>query len=88
MFHDDRVLRDAAVAVWIGSDQPVPVTVGHGWHAIGLPLLVTKTDGQIVHEIAGRPARDVFEEHIRQGDTRRARRGPAAAATTRRTRSG
>ena len=55
--------------MWIGSDQPVPVTVGHGWHPIGLPLLVTKTDGQIVHEIAGRPARDVFEEHIRQGNT-------------------
>ena len=39
------------------------------WHAIGLPLLVTSVEGQIVREIAGRPARDVFEEHIRQGDT-------------------
>jgi hypothetical protein len=68
VFFDDRVLADAAVAVWIGSDQPIPVTVGHGWHPIGLPLLVTKTEGQIVHEIAGRPARDVFEEHIRLGD--------------------
>jgi hypothetical protein len=66
VFHDDRILSDAAVAVWISSDQPVPVTVGHGWHPIGLPLLVTKVDGQIVHEIAGRPALDVFEEHIRQ----------------------
>jgi len=66
VFHDDRILSDAAVAVWIGSDHPVPVTVGHGWHPIGLPLLVTKVDGQIVHEIAGRPALDVFEEHIRQ----------------------
>jgi hypothetical protein len=68
VFHNDRVLTDSAVAVWIGSDQPTPVNVGHGWQAIGLPLLVTKTDGQIVHEIAGRPARDVFEEHIREGD--------------------
>ena len=68
VFHDDEVLSDAAVAVWIGSDEPLPVTVGHGWHAIGLPLLVTKAEGQIVHEIAGRPARDVFEEHIRMGN--------------------
>jgi hypothetical protein len=68
VFRDGEVLRDAAVAVWIGADHPMPVTVGHGWHALGLPLLVTKTDGQIVHEIAGRPARDVFEEHIRTGD--------------------
>ncbi len=68
VFHNDQVLSDAAVAVWIGSDEPVPITVGHGWHPIGLPLLITKTDGQIVHEIAGRPARDVYEEHIRQGN--------------------
>jgi len=69
VFFDGSVRSDAAVAVWIGSVTPVPVTVGHGWHAIGLPLLVTKTDGQIVHEIAGRPAREVFEDHIRQGNT-------------------
>lgn len=64
VFHDDRVLTDAAVAVWIDSARPVPVTVGHGWHPISLPLLVTKVDGLVVHEIAGRPARSVFEEHI------------------------
>ena len=68
VFHDGRVLGDAAVAVWIGSDHPLRVTVGHGWHAVGLPLLVTKTDGQIVYEIAGRPAREVFDEHIRLSD--------------------
>jgi hypothetical protein len=68
VFHDDRVLSDAAVAVWIGSDHPLRVTVGHGWHAIGLPLLVTKTNGQIVSEIADRPAREVFDEHIRRSD--------------------
>jgi hypothetical protein len=68
VFHDDQILTDTAVAVWIGSQRPIPVTVGHGWHPIGLPLLVTKVDGQVVHELAGRPARDVFEEHIRTGD--------------------
>jgi hypothetical protein len=68
VFHDDQILTNTAVGVWIGSEQPVPVTVGHGWHPVGLPLLVTKVDGQVVHEIAGRPARDVFEEHIRTGN--------------------
>lgn len=69
VFYGGRAMKDAAVAVWIGSEHPMPVTVGHGWHAIGLPLLVTKTEGQVVHEIAGRPARDVFEENIRLGNT-------------------
>jgi hypothetical protein len=69
VFLNGAACNDAAVAVWIASDQPLLVTVGHGWHAMGLPLLVTKVDGQIVHEIAGRPAREVFEQYIRQGDT-------------------
>ena len=56
-------------SVWIGSDRPIPVTIGHGWHSIGLPLLVTKTDGLVVEEIAGRPAREVFDENIRHGNT-------------------
>jgi hypothetical protein len=30
-------------------------------------MLVTKVNGQVVHEIAGRPARDVFEEYFRSG---------------------
>lgn len=67
VLHDDSVATDAAAAVWIGSDRRVPVAVEHGWHAISLPMLVTKVDGQVVHEIAGRPARDVFEEYFRNG---------------------
>jgi hypothetical protein len=74
VFHDDQVMSDTAVAVWIGSHRPVPVTVGHGWHPIGLPLLVTNVDGLVVRELAGRPAREVFEEHIRTGDIEEAER--------------
>jgi hypothetical protein len=67
VFCGDRVLTDAAVAVWINSDQPLRVVMGHGWRPVGLPLLVTRVDGAVVHEIAGRPARDVYEEHLRHG---------------------
>jgi hypothetical protein len=61
---DDSVLPDSAVAVWIDSEHPLPVTIGHGWHPVGQPMLVTRSDGQIVYEISGRPAREVFEEQI------------------------
>src|SRR5262245_50475844 len=33
VLYNDRVLTDTAVAVWIASDHPLPVKVGHGWHA-------------------------------------------------------
>jgi len=65
VFHGDRVLTDAAVAVWLGSDHPVSVVCRHGWRPMGLPMLVTRVDGPVVHEIAGRPAREVFEENFR-----------------------
>jgi hypothetical protein len=67
VFCGDRVLTDAVVAVWINSEQPLNVVTGHGWRPVGLPLLVTRVEGPVVHEIAGRPAREVYEEHLRYG---------------------
>lgn len=64
VFHGGRVLTDAAVGVWIASPWPLTVTSGHGWTPVSLPLLVTKVDGPVVHEIAGRPAEAVFREHF------------------------
>ncbi len=63
VFHDDAILADGAVAVWIGADRPLRVAVGHGWEALGLPQLITGVDGHVVTEIAGRPALDVIREH-------------------------
>ncbi|WP_199510090.1 FIST signal transduction protein [Nucisporomicrobium flavum] len=64
VFFGDRALRDAAVAVWIGSDRPLRVVAGHGWQPQTLPMLVTKVDGMAVEEIDGRPAADVFNEAV------------------------
>jgi hypothetical protein len=68
VFHDDEVLRDGAVAVWIDSERPVTVACAHGWRSSGLPLLVTKVDGPLVHELGGRPAQEVYRENFRQPD--------------------
>jgi hypothetical protein len=62
VFHDDRVLQDAAVAVWIGSETPLKPSAKHGYTSASLPLLVTRVDGLDVQEIAGRPARDVYQD--------------------------
>jgi hypothetical protein len=75
VLHDDRVLRDAAVAVWIDSEHPITVASAHGWRSSGLPLLVTKVDGTLVHELGGRPADDVYREHFRQPDLANEGRG-------------
>lgn len=68
VFHDSRVLTDGAVAVWISSPWPLTVSSGHGWQPVSLPLLVTKVDGPVVHELDGRSAVEVFREHFRHDE--------------------
>jgi hypothetical protein len=64
VFHDGEVLSDAAAAVWIDSPHRLEVVVAHGWRPVSLPMLVTRVEGTVVHEIGGRPALDVFQEHF------------------------
>ncbi|BCJ49837.1 hypothetical protein Asp14428_13120 [Actinoplanes sp. NBRC 14428] len=64
VFHGGDVVANGAVAVWIGAEQPLRVVSGHGWRAQGLPMLVTRVEGQVVHEIDGRPAAEVYRETI------------------------
>ncbi|MDQ1293851.1 MAG: hypothetical protein QG608_1732 [Actinomycetota bacterium] len=64
VLHGDRVLRDAAVAVWIDSPVIPQVAHGHGWEPTGLPLQVTHVEGTLVRELGGRPAMEVFRERL------------------------
>jgi hypothetical protein len=59
-FGDDRVLSNGIVAVWINSARPMAVSVDHGWRPKGKPMLVTRAEGTIVHELDGTPALDAY----------------------------
>ncbi|BCB82348.1 FIST signal transduction protein [Phytohabitans flavus] len=74
VFHDGEVLTDAAVGVWIDSPHRLDVAIAHGWRPVSLPLLVTRVDGTVVHEIGGRPALDAFREHFPRGEVEAALR--------------
>jgi hypothetical protein len=75
VFHGDQVIEDGAVGVWIGSDHPLKVVAQHGWEPCSLPLLVTKVEGQVVHELGGRPAMDVYEKDFREDPEHRVPEG-------------
>jgi hypothetical protein len=64
VFHDDKVVEHGAVAVWIASEHPIPIVTRHGWHPIGVPMLVTRAEGTTLLEIAGRPAAVAYEEQL------------------------
>ena len=73
--HDDQVLSDSVVAAAIASDAPLGIGVRHGWRRVGDPMLVTKSEGNRVEEIDGRPALDVYFERLEVPEP--ARRDPA-----------
>jgi hypothetical protein len=65
-FGDGRVLANGIVAVWINSVRPMGVSVDHGWRPAGKPMLVTRAEGTVVHELDGTPALEAYLEE--QGD--------------------
>lgn len=64
VFHNDKVVEEGAVALWIASERPLPIVTRHGWEPIGIPMLVTRAEGTEIIEIGGRPAAVVYEEQL------------------------
>ena len=64
VFHDDTIVEEGAVLVWIASEHPLKVTTKHGWEPIGVPLIVTRAAGIEVAELGGRPAAQAYEEQL------------------------
>jgi hypothetical protein len=62
-YADSAVFTDGAVAVLIDGLIPV-AELTHGAEAIGLSLRATRTDGNAVLELNGRPALDVWCEQL------------------------
>ncbi len=56
---------DAVVIAQIFSKTPLGLGVCHGHRPLSTPLRVTKASGNVVHEIEGQPAWDVWRERTR-----------------------
>ncbi|HEX5557981.1 MAG TPA: FIST N-terminal domain-containing protein [Gaiellales bacterium] len=51
-----RVMRHGAIAVTVDGDVRLRVLVSQGCAAVGPEMVITSADGNIIHELAGRPA--------------------------------
>lgn len=60
-----KAASDAAVIALIFSRTPLGVGVSHGHVPLSAPLKVTRAAGNVVSEIGGRPAWDVWREKTR-----------------------
>jgi small ligand-binding sensory domain FIST len=61
---DDVLTRVGAVGVLLDADIDIVTVVSQGCRPIGQPLVVTKADGPVLQELAGRPAIDRLREAI------------------------
>ncbi|GIE77281.1 hypothetical protein Aph02nite_32310 [Actinoplanes philippinensis] len=59
-FADGKLMSNSLVAIWINSPHPLGIGVAHGWHPIGDPMTVTRTEGNVIHELDGRPAAEAY----------------------------
>jgi len=60
---DGRTVTEGAVGTFLtGAEVDVATVVSQGCRPIGQPLVATRTEGNVVYELAGRPALDRLQE--------------------------
>jgi len=57
---------DAAAALHLFGAQAWGVGIGHGLEPASEAMVVTRADGNVVYELDGRPAFEVYRQHARQ----------------------
>jgi small ligand-binding sensory domain FIST len=75
---DDMIVTSGAVGAILGPEIKVSTVVSQGCRPIGTPLVVTRSEGQFVHELAGEPPLQRLLEqakHLPEGDIALINRG-------------
>lgn len=60
-----EVATDAVVTAMLYTTRPLGVGVSHGHRPLSPKLTVTRADGNVIREVDGRPAWEVWVEHTR-----------------------
>ncbi len=75
LLHNDTVIASGILIIWIAAPYPLQVTVSHGWTPVGLPCLVTHSEGTAILEIEGRDPLEVLARYLPDGGADRHIRG-------------
>jgi small ligand-binding sensory domain FIST len=65
LFLDDRVLTGGCVGVHLPDDSVIQLLVSQGCRPVGSPYTVTKAEGNLVHELGGRPPLSLLQHLAR-----------------------
>jgi hypothetical protein len=61
-YSNDQVLSGAAVAVALGGDVTMEGAISMGCSPVGVEMVVTRADGNVLLELDGRPALEVWQQ--------------------------
>lgn len=59
---DDKVLSGSVVGVGLFGDFKFGIGVKHGWIPLGTPRTVTKSESNILYELDGKPAIEIYDD--------------------------
>ena len=63
-YHNDKVLTNSIVSVAFEGDFPFATGVSSGWTPVGMAKEVTKSIDNVVYELDGQPALDVYKKFL------------------------
>jgi small ligand-binding sensory domain FIST len=62
---DGEIVSDGAVGAVLGPDADIAAVVSQGCRPVGDPFVITKAEGNIVYELAGKPALERLQDVAR-----------------------
>lgn len=80
-YYRDRVFSDSVVGILLGGDISVGTGIRHGWCAIGKAHKVNKASGNIIQEIDGKAAFDIYQDYFGK-EAEELKEGPWAKIAT------
>ncbi len=60
LFVNERILGDSIALALLTTAAPIGIGVRHGWQPIGQPCVITRSMANVIYELDGRPALEVY----------------------------
>jgi hypothetical protein len=67
-YHDDRVASDGVSWVLFSGEAQIAWAVSHGCEPIGIDHRVTRSEGNVIHEVDGRPFLGILKDYLADED--------------------
>ena len=64
VYFNQDVLSDAACGALLGGKLSFGIGINHGWKPLGKLRRITRSEANIVYEIDGRPAAEIYAEYL------------------------